>query len=321
MTVSIEPDPALVARFAADLDALVEPGRPIGVAVSGGADSLALLLLAAAARPGLTEAATVDHGLRAANRDEAAMVASVCGRLAVPHRTLTVEFTKRPTSNLQAWARDKRYGLLAKWASDRKLPAIATAHHADDQAETLLMRIARGAGVGGLASVQASRLLAPGIQLVRPVLDWRREELRQVVDGAALEPADDLSNSDERFDRTRARALLQATEWLDPRRLSMVASHASDAEQALDWAAMHEFDARSSRDGTTLALDAAGLPRDLRLRLLAHAIELLAGEVPPGPKLAAALKVLETGATTTLAGLHMKGGAIWRLSPAPPRTR
>lgn len=312
------PDPALVSRFAADLDALVEPGLRVGVAVSGGPDSLALLLLAAAARPGLVAAATVDHRLRAESRAEAEMVAEVCGRLGMQHHILASE-AEPATSNLQAWARELRYALLGAWAAERGLAAVATAHHADDQAETLLMRLARGSGVGGLAGVRRSRLLGGKALLVRPLLDWRRAALKQVVDAAGLKAVDDPSNADERFDRSRARALLNTTEWLDADRLAAAACHLRDAEEALDWAAATLFDERSVHEGDALILDVSGLPRELKRRLLARAIALLTGDASPGPKLMAALEALEEGATTTLAGLKLEGGTTWRLSPAPPR--
>ena len=97
-----------VTRFAADLDALLPPNQRVGVAVSGGPDSLALLLLAAAARPGLIEAATVDHALRPESRAEAEMVASVCRELNVPHSILIADWSEPPTANIQAEARTMR---------------------------------------------------------------------------------------------------------------------------------------------------------------------------------------------------------------------
>jgi len=126
--------------------------------VSGGPDSLALLLLAAAARPGLVEAATVDHALRPESRVEAEAVAAVCERLGVPHSILTAEWKEKPETAIQDRARKVRYSLLSQWAIDQKLPALVTGHHLDDQAETLLMRLLRGAGVKGLAGM---RRLAP----------------------------------------------------------------------------------------------------------------------------------------------------------------
>ena len=317
-------DSALVERFAGDLDRLVGADERLGIAVSGGPDSLALLLLAAAARPGMVEAATVDHQLRPESRGEAEMVAELCERLAVPHAILTVHSTPIG-SNLQAWAREARYRLLREWALERGLQAIATAHHVDDQAETLLMRLARGSGVAGLAGVHRKRSM-PGsggraIALVRPLLDWRSADLRRIVVASGLQPIQDPSNTDERFDRSRARALLQSVEWLDAKRLAAVAGHCHDSEEALQWAARRKFEARRQCDGGRMILDPQGLPRELKRRLLLCAIEEMTSEVPPGPKLIAALETLEQGGTTTLAGLKLEGGASWRLSPAPPRKR
>src|SRR4051794_9395878 len=113
-------------RFARDLDLLVPAGAPIGVAVSGGPDSLALLSLAAVARPGQFEAATVDHALRAESRGEAEMVAGVCDRLGVPHKILTVTWVEKPQTALQERARAARYGLLSVWAKERGLRALIT---------------------------------------------------------------------------------------------------------------------------------------------------------------------------------------------------
>src|SRR5690606_9722008 len=134
----MRPAAGAVQRFAEGLDALIAREERVGLAVSGGPDSLALLLLAAAARPGLVAVATVDHGLRPASADEAAMVAEVCSQLGVSHRTLLTDWPEPPQANIQSAARAMRYRLLGEWAEEQGLPAIATAHHADDQAETLL---------------------------------------------------------------------------------------------------------------------------------------------------------------------------------------
>src|SRR3954454_965350 len=189
------PEPILVERFSADLDALIAPDARIGVAVSGGPDSLALLLLAAAARPGQVEAATVDHNLRSESRDEAVMVASVCEKLEVPHTVLAARWNDVPATAIQERARRERYRLLGFWAEDRSLNALATGHHADDQAETVLMRLNRGSGVRGLAGMRP-RSVAPGthVRLLRPLLGWRRAEFQRVCADAGLTPASDPSN-------------------------------------------------------------------------------------------------------------------------------
>ena len=135
-------EPLLLDRFRADLEPLIAPDARIGLAVSGGPDSLALLILAAAARPGQIEAATVDHGFRPEARDEAAMVAGICGKLGVPHTILTARWNDVPTTAIQERARRERYRLLGYWADERGLGGLATAHHADDQAITALKAFA-----------------------------------------------------------------------------------------------------------------------------------------------------------------------------------
>ncbi|MBA3512260.1 tRNA lysidine(34) synthetase TilS, partial [Sphingomonas sp.] len=275
------PDPQLVERFATDLDTLVARGSKMGVAVSGGADSLALLLLAAAARPGLVEAATVDHALRPESRAEAETVAALCERIGVPHDILTVEWRQAPGRNLQARAREARYETLGDWAVRRGLLAVATAHHLDDQAETLLMRLARGAGVGGLGATRASRPLVKGVRLVRPLLGWRKAELAALVASAGVKPVDDPSNRDSRHDRVRMREWLKRADWANPERLAASAAWLNEADEALDWALAPLAEERVTREGADLVVDPSGIPRELQRRLLlaAFADGVLVGTV------------------------------------------
>jgi tRNA(Ile)-lysidine synthase len=313
------PAAGAVERFAANLDALAPTDEPIGIAVSGGPDSLALLLLAAAARPGRIEAATVDHGLRAESGREAAMVAALCGRLSVPHRILPADWSEPPEANIQAEARALRYRLLNDWAIERGLSAIATAHHADDQAETLLMRLARGAGVGGLGGTKARRALSEQVMLIRPLLGWRKAELVGLVSAAGLDAVDDPTNRDPRHDRSRIRNWLESSDWADPARLATSASALRDADEALDWALAPLVGSRIRQDGGALIIEPFDLPRELRRRLLLAAFAELGAPVPRGPDLMRAMDALEGGETVTLAGLKLEGGSLWRLSPAPPR--
>ena len=308
-----------IERFTADLDALLPSGKRVGVAVSGGPDSLALLLLAAAARPGLIEAATVDHALRAESRAEAEMVASICRKLDVPHAILPADWSEPPTANIQAEARTMRYRLLAGWAEELDLPALATAHHADDQAETLLMRLARGAGVRGLGGTRARRQLTEAVALIRPLLGWRKSELVALVEDAGLDPVDDPGNRDPRHDRSRIRQALEQADWADPARLAASASALRDADEALDWALAPLITARLRRDEDALIIEPFDLPRELRRRLLAAAFAELGTPAPRGPDLMRALESLEAGQTVTLSGLKLEGGSFWRLAPAPPR--
>jgi tRNA(Ile)-lysidine synthase len=312
------PSPDQTERFRRDLEALAgaPPGR-LGLAVSGGPDSLALLLLAQAAFPGRVEAATVDHRLRPENADEAAFVAALCERLAVPHETLA----DAPPSgaSLQAQARALRYRLLAGWAGARGLPALATAHHLDDQAETVLMRLARGSGLAGLAAVRPRRD-EDGLAILRPLLAWRRDELAAIVADAGLEPVDDPSNRSDAHDRTRFRALLSREELLTAPRLAAAAAHLAEAEEALAWAAEREWAARAEVEEGTVSLDMDGLPPELLHRLAARAIDQLRGDGDwRRDKLADALERAALGGRVTLAGVQISAGARWRFEPEPPR--
>jgi tRNA(Ile)-lysidine synthase len=303
----------------ADLDPLVAPGSKVGVAVSGGPDSLALLLHASAARPGLVEAATVDHRLRPESRGEAEMVAALCDNIDVPHEILTLEWKRAADRNLQARAREARYQMLGDWALKRGLTAVATAHHLDDQAETLLMRLARGAGVGGLGATRARRPLVKGVKLVRPLLGWRKAELAALVPEAGVKPVDDPSNYDPRHDRVRLREWLRRAEWANPERLAASAAWLNEADEALDWALAPLAEERVTRDGSAVVIDPSGIPRELQRRLLLAAFAEMGAPSPRGPELSRALDKLRHGGTTTLARLKLEGGATWRLRPAPPR--
>src|SRR5206468_9371626 len=137
---------------------------------------------------------------------EAEMVAEVCAGVGVPHAILTAIWGDKPATAIQERARQERYRLLGQWAKERELDIIATAHHLDDQAETLLMRLARGSGVRGLAGMRP-RSVSPGahVRLLRPLLGWRRAELEDICAATGLTPVADPSNQDARFERVRVR--------------------------------------------------------------------------------------------------------------------
>jgi tRNA(Ile)-lysidine synthase len=286
-----------------------------------------LLLLAAAAYPGQVEAATVDHCLRAESKREAGLVASACHSLGVPHTILPLEWPDPPGSNIQARAREGRYHVLGSWALDRRIPFLATGHHLDDQAETVLMRLARGSGVSGLAGTRPIKLLSfradadEAVYLIRPLLCWSRDELGQLVARTHLSPTQDPSNSDERFDRTRVRALLAANPDLSPRRLAETASHLAEAEEALEWTASGLAGERLDyRQDGSVVLSVADLPRELQRRLLLDGFSYFAPCDPPaGPKLSRLLDALRGGRGGTLAGVRVRAGEQWHLQWAPPR--
>jgi tRNA(Ile)-lysidine synthase len=298
----------------------------LGIAVSGGPDSTALLLLAAAAYPGMVVAATVDHRLRPGSAAEAEQVAAICADLGVPHDVLALEW-EAPRANLQSSARKARYEALSRWSAGRGCGWLAVAHHVDDQAETLLMRLARGSGVRGAGGVRPVRALAAGasegltVQLIRPLLGWRRADLGALVEEAGIAAVDDPANRDARHDRSRVRRTLAGTPWLAPERLAAAAAHFTEAEEALDWAARSLWAARAEvGDDGVVCLAVADLPRELQRRLLAQAIgDVAKSDEIPGPKLTRVLDSLLAGRVATLAGVKCAPGPPWRFVRAPAR--
>lgn len=306
----------LIARFAGDLARIWPEGDRLGLAVSGGPDSLALLLLAEAVLPGKVEVATVDHGLRPESTSEAAMVAELCAGHGIPYSILTV---KVGAGNLQDRARAARYAALGEWMKARELPALATAHHADDQAETLLMRLNRGSGLAGLAGVRP-RMNVPGSEMVllRPLLGWRRAELAEIVEAAGLAPAQDPSNEDERFDRARIRKALRAASWLDVPAISASAAFLGEAEGVLQWAALREWSERVAVGEGEIRYRPLA-PQAIRLRIVQRAIGMLGGD-PRGSSVARLMARLVKGKDSTLAGVVARiEGEEWIFRREPPR--
>jgi len=313
-------------------DRLLAPfaGRAkIALAVSGGADSMALMLLFARWRAGLPGGApaihvfTVDHGLRAASGAEAEQVARWAAALKLIHHTLRWQGEK-PGRNVQALARRARYRLLAEACHGAGIGVLVTAHHLEDQAETLLLRLARGSGVDGLAAMAHQGELF-GLTIARPLLDMPRARLRASLKDAGQDWIEDPSNDDARYARVRMRALSAAlgAEGLSPRRLADTARQMRRARAALD-AAADELAARAGR------LDAAGYctlelapflaaPEETGLRLLARILMAVGGQGyrPRLERLERLYRQLATGkGAATLAGCRIlaEGGRalVWR---------
>jgi tRNA(Ile)-lysidine synthase len=343
-------DRASVERFRADfagaLDRSVAPGERIALAVSGGPDSMAMLALAHAAFPGQVTAATVDHRLRAESAGEAEMVAAWCAAVGIPHTTLIVE-DEIGTVAVQARARERRYLLLLHWAVESGAKCLTTAHHADDQAETFLMRAARGSGVAGLAGIRArqtrevSKLVGDSgmvfdvwaVELVRPLLQWRVAELRALAVEQALPFVDDPSNADDHYDRTRFRALLRDTPWLDPAQIAKSAAYATEADATLReietwlWRTRKIVPVGVKDPDDQSWLDIADLPREMKRRMCRSAIDSVRtvnGIVRPAfddsTNIEPLLDALEAGRSATQAGILVSvKGSIWRFAQEPPR--
>ena len=315
---SAAPAEALVERFREALARLWPEGGKLGLAVSGGPDSLAMLLLAQAAIPGRFEVATVDHGLRPEAADECAMVARVCAERGIPCEVLKVKVSP---GNLQARARDARYSGLLKWAERRAITAVATAHHADDQAETLLMRLNRASGVAGLAGVRERTVLdfpTAEVMLVRPLLEFRRRELGEVVLAGGLSAVTDPSNLDDQFDRARLRKALANVDWLDTLALARSAGHLAEAEDALQEFTALQWSSLVRPEGDSLRFYPL-TQRLMRFRLIERIIRELGGK-PRGTEIATLLDRLDAGSPANLSGvLATVEAPEWVFRREPPR--
>jgi len=211
-------------EFAVRLDRMgpFESSPHLAVGVSGGADSMALTLLAdrwARARGGRVTALTVDHGLRAGSSEEAARVGVWLARHGIEHRVLTWTGSK-PAVAIQAVARDARRLLLARYCRDHGILHLLLAHQADDQAETILMRVVAESGPDGMAGM-AAIVEQDDVRLLRPLLDIRHEQLIALLRDAGQDWIEDPSNRDPRFSRSHLRentsrpdeALAAASSW------------------------------------------------------------------------------------------------------------
>ena len=328
---------------AAALFADLQTSPGIVLAVSGGPDSTALLVLAAHWHKRLRDAptllaVTVDHGLRPASAREAADVKRLARDLGIAHRTMRWTGEK-PATGLQEAARAARYRLLVQAARAAGAAHILTAHTHDDQAETVLYRFLRGSGVGGLAAMARTVWLdaetgtpatarpPDGIALVRPLLTIPKARLIATLDAAGIGYAVDPSNADPRFTRPRLRRMLSelAPEGLSPDRLALLGERARRADDALEWAADQAAaspDLAANWAADRVSFDAAGLaalPAEIALRLLRRAVAQLGDEGPVElaklEALAAALRDrLEGGESYTATFRRTLAGALLTLS-------
>lgn len=265
-----------------------EPLPRIAVGVSGGADSLALMLLVdgwARRRGGAAVALTVDHRLRRGSGAEAREVGRILARHGIRHHVLT-RHGPAPGSNVQAAARAARYALLGDWCRRRGVLHLALAHHLEDQAETLLLRLGRGSGADGLACMPmvAER---QDVRLIRPCIAVPRARLRAVLHPRRVAWIEDPSNHDTSFARVRVRAALPALalQGLHAERLAVTAGNMGRARAALEQqtAGLLARAAIVHPAGYCL-LDAAALaaaPRDVSLRALSRVLMCIGGNVYP----------------------------------------
>lgn len=322
----------LARRARAAFDILAGEEAAIGIAVSGGSDSTALLALVAdwaEAKGKHIAAATVDHGLRAEAKEEAASVAHLCAGLGVTHATLT--WKRRGGLGLagQAEARNARHGLLADWAHKAGIRVLALGHTRDDRLETFLMRARQGSGWHGLAGPLPSGP-SPAwpegrdVRLIRPLLAFSREGLRAELKRRQIDWSEDPSNKAERFERVRMRqlarkmdeaAVAQALRVVDGL-AQMRAAVMAEARLALRLTETDRDDARVSRGILTQ------IGAEARLRLL-EALVMAAGgaQLPPRREPLARIAAgtgLAAGVTLAGAWIRLSDGGV-TVSQAPPR--
>lgn len=311
----------------AELFAPIAGRRVLGLAVSGGPDSLALMLLARGWADGLPAAPrlvvySVDHGLRPEAADEVAFVLHTAAALGLEARGLRWEGPK-PASGLQAAARAARYRLIGQAMREDGAEVLLTAHHRNDQAETVLMRLAHGSGLDGLRGIEALGE-AEGVPVFRPLLGVAPEALRAIVAAAGLTPIADPSNADRHYERVRWREALPALAalGLDAGQIGQFARRAGEAEDALRAWTDTQFATLVRLDPLGAATVPLGplldLPRAVGQRLLARLLDAVGGGQRPR-----ALGAIERlygriageepfgGATLLGAVVRRRGGELW----------
>ena len=307
-------------------DEMFGPHRHVVLAVSGGVDSMAMLHLAAewrAARLSSTPAntapilsvVTVDHGLRSGSAVEAAGVCALAQRLGCEHTTLHWMDSK-PVTGIQAAARAARYRLIIAHLEARGLDAVATAHTSDDQAETFLMRLARGSGVDGLAGMQACTSFGP-VTLLRPMLQFSKQDLIATLKASGGTWFEDPSNEKKEFERVRLRHMRENFEaaGLSNRKIALSARRLGRARQALDEVTASYLEPAPNG----LRIDALGyaelhwswltrLPEEIRLRILARLICAIGGSEETVPM--SGLEAMTEGAGWKSPVGHTLAGAV-----------
>lgn len=298
-------------------EALAPLEGPLAIALSGGGDSLALMHLAAdvlgAAAPQRLWAVTVNHQLRPEARAEAEAAGAAAKARGLRTALLTWQHDGAVPGNLQAAARAARYGLMAAWAEKAGVRHILLAHTEDDQAETLLMALARASGLDGLAGLRGHWAVGATV-FHRPFLGIARADLRADLAARAVSWAEDPSNHDTKFQRIRARKALATLEPLGITQagLARVARQLAQVKEALDTALAEAFESFGAEEAGAILLSRpqlAAAPEELRRRLIVKAVQYLTGapHPPRAESMARFLQSVEAGKSATLAGV--RGGA------------
>ncbi len=276
-----------------DLDILFAPiinKAKVGIAVSGGADSLALMLLVNQWSKAQNNSPTIfvysiDHGLRESSKSEVAFVLSEASKLGLIARGLSWEGNK-PNSGLQKKAREARYKIIAKAMQRDGVDILLTAHHAGDQAETILMRLSHASGISGLIGM-AKFSTVQGVKIFRPLLEISALNLRNIVEKAKINPIIDPSNENEKYERIRWRKILPilADLGLDEQRLAIFSKRMARADKALKYYCDEIFQ-------KIVTIDSLGILRiellyfykqveEIQIRILQKSLRYIGGDEKP----------------------------------------
>lgn len=299
---------------------------PGAVAVSGGGDSLALMLhlaeWAKAEKKRAPIVLTVDHGLRADSAKDAAKVLRAAKKLGLEAHVLTWKGAK-PSADIEAAAREARYRLMGAWCRSVGVKALYVAHTLEDQAETFLLRLARGSGLDGLSAMQKiAPFPLPGfgeLKLARPLLDEPRAGLRSFLKKHGMRWSEDPMNEDPRFARVRIRQSWPELEalGLTPRRIADAAAHLSRVRAALEQATETLLTQGCRFEDGNALLDGAALaaaPREIGLRALAAVLGHVSGR-SYRPRFERLERLFDSVASGTLGhGATLHG---CRIAPAP----
>lgn len=291
----------------------------IAVAVSGGPDSMALIDMlsrwAAQHKPQLTiHALTVDHGLRAESKTEAASITQWLSVYPNVKHIILDWHGEKPTAAIQENARQARYDLMAQYCADHAIKALMTAHHQDDQAETVLFRLAKGSGLTGLCGMQEAFLYNDNLSILRPLLAIAKQDLIAHCAAHDVPFVHDPSNTNDAFARVRLRqsAAILAEEGLSNKRLATTAMRLRRAENALQEMTEALWHKSANEDTACIVLDAQALksaPDEIALRLIIKSFHKLRPAQTYLPRmekienLCADLQAADTNLTRTLGGL------------------
>jgi len=262
---------------------IAKNGEKFGVAVSGGGDSIALLcILIKWANENRKQifVVTVNHNLRPDSVEDAILVKNLCSKNNVNHSVL--EIRESVKGNLQSWARDNRYRLICEWANNKGIDSIFLGHTLDDQAETFLLRLARGSGVDGLTAM-TSKSYRDGIFWLRPLLHITRKDLRKFLDDKHIPYVNDPSNENLRFDRIKIRKVLDSAKeyGLEAARLVETSQRLAQAREVLNHVAF-QFAKKHVllTEIGTVTIDLSGIELlfpETRHRILSYSIKWVSG--------------------------------------------